>query len=404
MLETLRNLNRQIKWYRPLGLFQSVKQRSDTSLDQTMGRVRMGGMSSLRVINTPSTVQQAAYVEAAATVQPLTEISDGFLNLKRRVLILGVGPLAIDLCEVLLSRRSHFSEVVGFLDKDASRVGERLVNPSIIGTYDQLFDIVRQHQVRTIAVCLEDRRALLPVQTLLNMKVMGHDVVDGHYLFEEVSGRLSIDHLKPSALIFSVGFSRRRITRWVKRFLDVVVSAIGLTMLSPLFVLLGVIIILDSSGPIFYRQMRVGLCGQTYMIWKLRSMQHDAEKSGPRWASTRDPRVSRVGRWLRKWRLDELPQLINVLKGEMSLVGPRPERPVFVSELRNSIPYFDLRHAVRPGITGWAQTRFRYGASPEDSHIKLQYDLYYVKHLSLMLDLRIMVNTVKVVLFGEGAR
>ena len=255
-----------------------------------------------------------------------------------------------------------------------------------------------------MAVCLEDRRAVLPVQTLLDMKAMGRDVVDGHYLYEEESGRLSIDHLKPSALIFSTGFRRRLVTMLLKRCLDVLVAIVGIVALVPLVVLLSILIKLDSSGPVFYRQMRVGLRGRPYMIWKFRSMRQDAEQSGARWATSEDPRVSRVGRWIRKWRLDELPQLINVMRGEMSLVGPRPERPVFVQELRNTIPYYDLRHTVRPGITGWAQTRFRYGASKEDSHVKLQYDLFYVKNLSLALDLRIVVHTVKVMLMGEGAR
>jgi exopolysaccharide biosynthesis polyprenyl glycosylphosphotransferase len=255
-----------------------------------------------------------------------------------------------------------------------------------------------------VAVCLEDRRAILPVQTLLDMKAMGRDVVDGHYLYEDESGRLSIDHLKPSALIFSTGFRRRMVTMLFKRLFDLGVAITGLALLIPLFILLGILIKVDSSGPVFYRQMRVGLRGRPYMIWKFRSMRHDAEKSGARWASAEDPRVSRVGRWLRKWRLDEIPQLINVLKGEMSLVGPRPERPVFVQELRNSIPYYDLRHTVRPGITGWAQTCFRYGASKEDSHIKLQYDLFYVKNLCLWLDMRILFNTTKVMFLGEGAR
>ena len=236
------------------------------------------------------------------------------------------------------------------------------------------------------------------------MKAMGRDVVDGHYLYEEESGRLSIDHLKPSALIFSTGFRRRLVSMVLKRIIDVVAALIGLVMLIPLTLMLAIAIKLDTPGPVFYKQMRVGLRGRPYMIWKFRSMKQDAETMGARWAATEDPRVSRVGRWLRKWRMDEVPQLINVLRGEMSLVGPRPERPVFVQELRNSIPYYDLRHTVRPGITGWAQTKFRYGASKEDSHVKLQYDLYYVKNLSLMLDMRIVVNTIKVMLLGEGAR
>jgi sugar transferase (PEP-CTERM system associated) len=351
-----------------------------------------------------SSKPQDISIETLPSQQPLVSVSVSFPKLTRRILILGVGPLARDLCQTLLSKRTGFTEVVGFLDKDASRVGERIVNPSIIGTYDQLFEIAERYQVHTVAVCLEDRRAVLPVQTLLDMKAMGRDVVDGHYLYEEESGRLSIDHLKPSALIFSTGFRRRLITMLLKRFVDVLIAVLGILVLLPFVVVLAILIKVDSSGPVFYRQMRVGLRGRPYMIWKFRSMRQDAEQSGARWASSEDPRVSRVGRWIRKWRLDELPQLINVMKGEMSLVGPRPERPVFVQELRNTIPYYDLRHTVRPGITGWAQTRFRYGASKEDSHVKLQYDLFYVKNLSLVLDLRIVIQTAKVMLMGEGAR
>ncbi|WP_447602462.1 TIGR03013 family XrtA/PEP-CTERM system glycosyltransferase [Nitrospira sp. Nam80] len=355
-------------------------------------------------MNSSSKSEQRIELEATTSAPPLISVSVSFPKLRRRVLILGVGPLARDLCQTLLSKRNGFTDVVGFLDKDSARVGERVVNPRIIGTYDQLFEIAERYQIHTIAVCLEDRRTVLPVQTLLDMKAMGRDVVDGHYLYEEESGRLSIDHLKPSALIFSTGFRRRLISMVFKRMVDIVVSLAGLLVLIPLTLLLAVAIKLDSPGSVFYKQMRVGLRGRPYMIWKFRSMRQDAETMGARWALTEDPRISRVGRWLRKWRMDEVPQLINVLKGEMSLVGPRPERPVFVQELRNSIPYYDLRHTVRPGITGWAQTKFRYGASKEDSHVKLQYDLYYVKNLSLVLDMRIIVNTIRVMLLGQGAR
>ena len=355
-------------------------------------------------MSSSSKSEQQIDLESLASTQPLISVTVSFPKLRRRVLILGIGPLARDLCQTLLSKRGSLTEVVGFLDKDSARVGERLVNPSIIGTYDQLFEIAERYQVHTVAVCLEDRRTVLPVQTLLDMKAMGRDVVDGHYLYEEESGRLSIDHLKPSALIFSTGFRRRLITMVAKRMVDVTGALLGIFTFVPVTLLLAIAIKLDSAGPVFYKQMRVGLRGRPYMIWKFRSMRQDAEKGGARWASAEDPSVSRVGRLLRRWRLDEVPQLINVLKGEMSLVGPRPERPVFVQELRNNIPYYDLRHTVRPGITGWAQTRFRYGASKEDSHVKLQYDLYYVKNLSLFLDMRIVANTVKVMLLGEGAR
>src|SRR5574340_224178 len=293
------------------------------------------------IMNSSSKSEQEIDIEGVALQQPLVSVSVSFPKLKRRVLILGVGPLARDLCQTLLSKRTGFTEVVGFLDKDTSRIGDRLVNPSIIGTYDQLFEIAELYQVHTVAVCLEDRRAVLPVQTLLDMKAMGRDVVDGHYLYEEESGRLSIDHLKPRALIFSTGFRRLLVTMVLKRCLDILISIVGMIVLLPLVFFLAILIKLDSLGPVFYRQMRVGLRGRPYMIWKFRSMRQDAEQSGARWASTQDPRISRVGRWIRKWRLDELPQLINVMKGEMSLVGPRPERPVFVQELRNTIPYYE---------------------------------------------------------------
>jgi sugar transferase (PEP-CTERM system associated) len=295
-------------------------------------------------------------------------------------------------------------KVVGFLDGKSERIGERLVNPGIIGTYDQLAQLVEKHHVDTIVVCMEDRRSVLPVQALLDCKVMGLDVLDGHHLFEEAAGRISVDSLHPSALIFSEGFRRRLISRISKRFLDLVISAVGLVVLIPLFILVAALIRVDTPGPIFYRQTRVGLRGQPYLIWKFRSMHLDAEKHGPRCAEMNDPRISRVGRWLRKARIDELPQLINVLKGEMSLVGPRPERPVFVETLRTQIPYYDIRHTVRPGITGWAQVKFRYGASQEDSHMKLQYDLFYVKNLSFHFDLTILIRTIRVILLGEGAR
>ena len=326
------------------------------------------------------------------------------LGPRKRVLIVGNGELAKQVCQALLSQRKQPWEVVGFLGADPSRVGRRIVGPYVIGTIDQLFETVERHQVHTVAICLEDRRTVLPVQTLLDFKAMGLGVVDGHELYEQVSGKLSIDQLKPSALIFSQGFQRLAIIMGMKRLLDIFAASLGILLLLPLGLIVAALIRLDSRGPIFYRQTRVGLHGQPYVMWKFRSMTQDAESEGVRWAALGDPRVTRVGRWLRKWRIDELPQLVNVLKGEMSLVGPRPERPVFVQELRGYIPFYDVRHTVRPGITGWAQIRFGYTASADDTHVKLQYDLYYVKNLSFFLDLRILFETIRVVVAGEGAR
>ncbi len=327
------------------------------------------------------------------------------LSLRRRILILGAGKLAEELYRVVLSQRFGLVEIVGALTTQNERVqGGGTGIPAVIGAHEQLAQVVEEQKVNTIVVCLEDRRMVLPVEQLLDLKAMGIDVLDGHQLFEEVSGRLSVDSLRPSAVIFSTGFKRRKISRVTKRLVDMLVSAGALLLLFPLFLLVAFLIKIDSSGPIIYRQVRVGLRGRPFSIWKFRSMRQDAEKSGPQWAQVDDPRISRVGWWLRKTRVDEFPQLINVLKGEMSLVGPRPERPVFVQDLRKIIPYYDLRHTVQPGITGWAQVKFRYCASAEDAHMKLQYDLYYVKRLSFVLDVSVLVQTVRVMLAGEGAQ
>jgi sugar transferase (PEP-CTERM system associated) len=343
---------------------------------------------------------------AVLTLPELQGLSGSAIRLPRyrtRLLILGTGKLAKELAEVLIANRRHGYRVVGFLDRNPARVGESL-NPGIIGAYDQLFEIVERHRIQTIAVCLEDRRGEMPVETLLDFKTLGLQVVDGHTLYEEATGRMSIDLVRPSAMIFSTGFRRRKVLMGLKRLLDCLASITGLIVLSPLWTVVALLIKLDSRGPVFYKQTRIGRMGLPYTLWKFRSMRLGAEENGVQWAVEDDPRITRLGRWLRKWRIDELPQLINVLKGEMSLVGPRPERPVFVNELRGTIPYYDLRHTVRPGITGWAQTGFRYGSSIEDAHVKLQYDLYYIKNLSLLLDSRIFLRTIRVVLIGAGAR
>lgn len=368
---------------------------------------RTDGVSSLYA-DVPRYSEQILMEELAQPVLGVfpepAKLSPGPRWFKKRLLILGTGRLARDLSMALQVQRRFLVDIVGYLDSKGEETLNSLEDLAIIGTYDQLMHVVQQEHIDTVVVCTEDRRATLPVQTLLDLKAMGLTIIDGHYLFEEASGRLSIDSLKPSTLIFSTGF-RRRITSLVaKRCIDIIFSIIGLVLLSPLLLLIAGLIKLDSAGPVFYRQVRVGFRGRPYLIWKFRSMRQDAEKQGPRWAQANDPRISRVGWWLRKMRLDELPQLMNVLKGEMSLVGPRPERPVFVQDLRVIIPYYDIRHTVRPGITGWAQVNFRYGASTEDSHTKLQYDLYYVKNLSLVLDLKVLVRTLKVITLGEGAQ
>ena len=326
------------------------------------------------------------------------------LGFRRRVLILGDGGLASNLARVLVTNGRNRFDVVGFLSKDVSCVGVQATNPSVIGTIDQLFELTENYKIQTIAVCFEDRRGTMPLDALLDIKSLGVEVVDGHRMYEAECGRLSIDELKPSFLIFSQGFRRKPVVMIFKRMVDVLGALLGLFLLAPLLIVIAILIKIDSPGPVFYRQTRVGLHGFPYVLRKFRSMRQNAEAEGVKWATVSDDRVTKVGYWLRRLRLDELPQFINVLKGEMSLVGPRPERPHFVQELRTLIPFYDLRHTVRPGITGWAQTCFQYAASLEDSHMKLQYDLYYVKNLSLGLDIRILLRTFHVVLLGTGAR
>ena len=349
-----------------------------------------------------------AYLDSSATIMPnsnsLRQTPFKWLGFKKSVLILGDGKLAHDLARVLVYDRSHRYDVVGFLSGHQSRVGTPVLSSLVIGTVDQLFELSENHQVQIIAVCVEDRRGTMPLDALLDVKSMGIEVVDGHRMYEEECGRLSIDELKPSFLIFSSGFKRKPVTMVLKRIGDISGAFFGLVLLAPLLSVIALCIKWDSPGVVLYRQTRVGLHGYPYVLLKFRSMRQDAEVDGVKWAELGDSRITKLGYWLRKLRLDELPQFINVLKGEMSLVGPRPERPHFVQDLRKQIPYYDLRHTVRPGITGWAQTCFQYAASLEDSHVKLQYDLYYVKNLSLWLDFKIFFRTIRVVLQGSGSR
>jgi sugar transferase (PEP-CTERM system associated) len=260
--------------------------------------------------------------------------------------------------------------------------------------------------VEEVVVALAERRSgSMSLRELLDCKISGIRVSDVATHFEKRLGQIKLDHVNAGWLIFGDGFNQGFVRTTVKRVFDVVSAALLLTITLPLMLLTMLLIALDSRGPIFYRQERVGLNGKTFEVIKFRSMRSDAEQDGqPRWASASDDRVTRIGRLMRLTRIDELPQLYNVLKGEMSLVGPRPERPFFVESLTKDIPYYAVRHSVKPGLTGWAQVRFQYGSSLEDTKHKLQYDLYYVKNHTLFLDLLIMFETVSVVLTGKGAR
>jgi len=251
---------------------------------------------------------------------------------------------------------------------------------------------------------VSDRRGCLPVEPLLRAKLQGVRVEDVDTVYERLTGKLLVEGLRPSSLIFSDGFRASRWTRRTKRAFDIVLGLIGVLVGAPFMVLTAIAVWLDSGWPVLYRQDRVGENGRVFTLYKFRSMRRDAEQGTPIWAKTEDQRVTPVGRFIRRTRLDELPQLWNVFRGDMSFVGPRPERPFFVGQLSQQVPFYEQRHAVKPGLTGWAQVKYRYGASVEDALEKLRYDLYYVKHLSLFFDMSILVDTVKVVLFAKGAR
>jgi len=325
---------------------------------------------------------------------------------RERLLIVGSGNAALDLARELHERRFEFGvEIVGFVDADPTLVGLPLINPGIIGTVDDIPGIVRAQTVDRVVVSLSDARGRLPMHTLLEMKLAGVQFDHLASVYEEYTGKIAIENLRPSWLIFSQGFRKSRLLAAFKRAVDIGVAAIGLVLFLPVLALIAAAVRLTSNGPALYHQRRVGRYGREFTVHKFRSMRVDAEAhSGPVWAAKDgDPRTTRLGRFLRRSRLDELPQLWNVLTGDMSLVGPRPERPEFVRELTKQIPFYGQRHVVRPGLTGWAQIRYTYGASTEDAMEKLQYDLYYIKNLSAALDVFILLSTIKTVVLQRGA-
>jgi sugar transferase (PEP-CTERM system associated) len=322
---------------------------------------------------------------------------------KRRVLVLGAGPRAARLAALAARRNASFS-VAGFISmNDGPAAVPGAVNRADIGN---LSAYVVEHAASEVVLALEERRNALPLGDLLRIKTTGVFVNDLSSFLERETGRVDLDSLNPSWLIFSDGFSAgRRLSSAGKRLFDIAVSALILALAAPLILITAALIKLESKGPAFFRQRRVGLYGQPFEILKLRSMRQDAEVGGIAvWAQKDDPRVTRIGWVIRKLRIDELPQAWSVLKGEMSFVGPRPERPQFVADLEARLPYYAERHMVKPGITGWAQINFPYGASVEDARQKLEYDLYYAKNYTPFLDILILLQTVRVILWPEGAR
>ena len=325
-------------------------------------------------------------------------------HLDQKIMIIGSGLLAKNIAREILGKDDIGFKIIGFITNNPERIGEKLLNPSIVGDQSQIVDIATREKVARIIVALDERRGRFPEAELLECKMKGIAIEEGIEFYEHLTGKLQVESLRPSSLIFSDGFRKPKLTMWMKRFIGFNFSLIGLILLSPLILIISILIKIDSRGPVFYRQERAGEKGKIFKLLKFRSMFENAETNGPVWAEQDDNRVTRIGRWMRKWRFDEIPQMLNVLKGDMSFVGPRPERSFFVEQLRKEIPFYDQRFYVKPGITGWAQIKYRYGASKDDSLEKLKYDLYYIKNLSSLFDMIIIFETVKVVLFGKGAR
>jgi len=321
---------------------------------------------------------------------------------KRKLLVIGAGTIGKLLEDRILSANKQGYEIVGFIDIDDN---ETLVSSeNILHIESTLFDLCLDYDIDEIVLAMDDRRKGFPLSSLLECKMKGIVVLDAIDSLERITGHIELEALHPSTVIFSDGFTNAVSISYAKRLFDIVASLLILIIASPIMIVTAFFIWLSSFGrdPILYRQVRLGLCDAPFNVLKFRSMTTDAEKNGAQFAQKNDSRVTRIGAFIRKTRIDELPQIINVLKGDMSFIGPRPERPQFVLGFEKNIPHYSLRHTVKPGITGWAQICYPYGETEEDTRNKLQYDLYYIKNYSLFLDMTIMFQTVQVVLFGKG--
>jgi sugar transferase (PEP-CTERM system associated) len=320
-----------------------------------------------------------------------------------RILFLGTSALVRDISRYALEHRETGFVPVGFVDDGAC--GREVDGVPVLGQMTELERIVAESHPDRIVVGIEERRARLPVNQLLDLRFSGIQIQDCATTYEAAFGRVSTRELRPSQLIFSDTLGPHSSFVTLQSIYSTMIAAVGLLLTLPLMLLSAAAVALSSRGPVIYRQKRVGKDNRPFTLYKFRSMRNNVEaKSGAVWATKDDPRVTGVGRWLRRLRLDELPQLFNVLKGEMSIVGPRPERPEFVADLEKRIPYYRQRHCVKPGITGWAQINHKYGDTVEDTITKLEYDLYYIKNLAPALDAYIMFQTLKVMLLSRGAQ
>jgi sugar transferase (PEP-CTERM system associated) len=322
-----------------------------------------------------------------------------------RILIIGSGEAALSIAREVLDRPDAGYRIVGFVDNRPELIGKSILNPRVIGMTSELKDIVVSHKIDRIVVALGERRGQFPTQQLLDLSLSGDVAIDEYVSFYEgITGKVSLDLLRPSWLIFTRRRRQARLSSFARMIFHRAIAFVGGVLSLPFAILTVILIKIDSKGPVLYRQERVGKNGKVFTLYKFRSMRIDAEKDGPVWAKDSDDRVTRVGRIIRKIRLDEIPQFWNILKGEMSFVGPRPERPHFVAQLSEQIPFYGQRHLIAPGLTGWAQIKYPYGSSVEDARQKLMYDLYYIKNQSLVLDAMILFETIKTIIFGRGAR
>jgi sugar transferase (PEP-CTERM system associated) len=329
----------------------------------------------------------------------------GHPDFGERILIVGSGNLAVELAREVLNRPDAGYRIVGFVGTDADLLGKSLINPRVIGMTEELDEIVRRENIDRIVVAMGERRGQLPTNKLLQLSLAGRvSIEEGASFYERLTNRVSLNMLRPSWLIFTGRGRQAKVAELSRTAVHWLVALIGALLSLPIVIVTAALIKLESRGPAFYKQERVGKNGRIFTLMKFRSMRVDAELDGPVWASKRDSRTTRVGRVIRKARIDEIPQFWNILKGEMSFVGPRPERPHFVAQLAQEIPFYEQRHLIAPGLTGWAQIKYPYGASIEDARQKLQYDLFYIKNQSLILDAIIIFETIKIILFGRGAQ
>ena len=327
----------------------------------------------------------------------------GHPELGERILIVGSGPFAIEIARETLERKDAGYRVVGFVDNDPALVGKSLINPKVIGLTSELSSLVRSENIDRLVVAIGDRRGQFPTQQLLKLSLSGDvSIEESASFYERLTGKVLLDMIRPSWLIFSSRGRRARVNEIARTAMHRTLAFVGAMLSLPIAILTAILIKLESRGPALYKQERVGKNGRPFTLMKFRSMRVDAEKDGPVWAKTGDDRMTRVGRIIRKIRVDEIPQFWNILRGDMNFVGPRPERPHFVATLAQEIPYYEQRHLIAPGLTGWAQINYPYGASIDDARQKLQYDLFYIKNQNLALDATIMFETIKTILFGKG--